>query len=145
MKIMTTVFAACAAAATAYGAGTCCNATYPETIDEGFVPLFNGKDLSGWCGATEMYGVETITETMRGTKQVKTSTVLACFPERHVKGSAGNLCTEKEYRNFILRFEFKMPENGNNGLGIRMVDVNKDAAYFGMCELQLLDDGGRTS
>ena len=142
MKMTTMLLAACAAAVTAYGAGTCCNAPYPETIDEGFVPLFNGRDLSGWCGATEMYGVETITETMRGTKQEKTSTVLACFPERHVKGSSGNLCTEKEYRNFILRFEFKMPENGNNGLGIRMVDVNKDAAYFGMCELQLLDDGG---
>ena len=54
----------------------------------------------------------------------------------------GNPITEKEYGNFILRLEFLMPENGNNGLGIRMVDVNKDAAYFGMCELQLLDDGG---
>ena len=68
--------------------------------------------------------------------------VLACQPERKEKGDRGNLLTEREYENFILRFEFMMPENGNNGLGIRMADVNKDAAYFGMCELQLLDDGG---
>ena len=145
-RMMTTVLAACAAAVTTYGAGNCCAqagaCAYPETIDEGFVPLFNGKDLSGWCGATHMYGVETVKETLRGTKQERSFPVLACFPERFVKGKGGNLCTEKEYRNFILRFEFKMPENGNNGLGIRMVDVDKDAAYFGMCELQLLDDGG---
>ena len=145
-RMMTTVLAACAAAVTTYGAGNCCAqagaCAYPEKIDEGFVPLFNGKDLSGWCGATHMYGVETVKETLRGTKQERSFPVLACFPERFVKGKGGNLCTEKEYRNFILRFEFKMPENGNNGLGIRMTDVDKDAAYFGMCELQLLDDGG---
>ncbi|MBR4259082.1 MAG: DUF1080 domain-containing protein [Kiritimatiellae bacterium] len=54
----------------------------------------------------------------------------------------GNPITEKEYGNFILRLEFMMPENGNNGLGIRTPDSRVDAAYHGMCELQLLDDGG---
>ena len=62
-----------------------------EDIDEGFVSLFNGKDLAGWVGATEMYGVETIKETMRGTKREKESKVLACVPERHVKGAPANL------------------------------------------------------
>ncbi len=98
---------------------------------DGFVPLFNGKDLTGWIGATGMYGVDP-----------NEPGVLQCFPERHVKGQPGNLCTEKQYRNFVLRFEFCMPTNGNNGLGIRMADITKDAAYNGMCELQLLDDGG---
>ena len=54
----------------------------------------------------------------------------------------GNPITAKEYGNFILRLEFMMPENGNNGLGIRTPDSHVDAAYHGMCELQLLDDGG---
>ena len=54
----------------------------------------------------------------------------------------GNPITDKEYGNFILRLEFLMPENGNNGLGIRTPDSHVDAAYEGMCELQLLDDGG---
>ena len=54
----------------------------------------------------------------------------------------GNPITEKEYGNFILRLEFLMPVNGNNGLGIRTPDSKVDAAYHGMCELQLLDDGG---
>ena len=121
----------------------CCgDKPYAEDIDEGFVSLFNGKDLTGWIGATEMYGAETIKETMRGTKREKEFQVLSCFPERRVKGAPTNLCTEKEYENFILRFEFCMPENGNNGLGLRMTDITKDASRNGMCELQLLDDGG---
>lgn len=112
-------------------AGCCClvggDESYSETIDEGFVTIFNGKDLTGWYGSTS-YGVDP-----------KEPGVLQCFPG---KGSGGNLLTEKEYENFILRFEFMMPENGNNGLGIRTPSPDVDAAYDGMCELQLLDDGG---
>ena len=77
-------------------------AAYPETIDEGFVPLFNGKDLTGWVGATNMYGVEEY-ETRSGKVMV-----MACFPERRGMDKCGNLCTEKEFENFILRFEFMM-------------------------------------
>ena len=117
-----------------------CAGAYPETVDEGFVSLFNGKDLTGWFGS-KMYGVETV-ETKLNNGTVKKENVLACFPDRKVEGDRGNLLTEKEYRNFILRFEFLMPENGNNGLGIRTPGPDVDAAYEGMCELQLLDDGG---
>ena len=124
-------------------AGCCCfcGGDYPETVDEGFVSLFNGKDLSGWTGATGMYGVEQIKMKLNNGTET-TVPVLACFSEREDKGQPGNLITEKEYRNFILRFEFMMPENGDSGLGIRVPDASVDAAYGGMCEVQLLDDGG---
>ena len=115
----------------AFKCGDNCN-SYPATIDEGFVSLFNGFDLEGWEGATAMYGVDP-----------KEPGVLQCFPERKLPaGQRGDLLTAKEYGNFILRFEFMMPENGNNGLGVRITDPDKDAAYYAMCELQLLDDGG---
>ena len=94
-------------------------AEYGEKNSEGFVNLFNGKDLTGWTGSVNGYAAE--------------NGLLVC------KGG-GNLYTEKEYDNFILRFEFKLPENANNGLGIRCVQ-GKDAAYHGM-ELQILDDSG---
>ena len=131
------------AAGAALAGGCCCFCAdpYPETIDEGFVSLFNERDLSGWTGATGMYGVENLKVKLRNGTE-KTVPVLACLSERKVKGQPGNLITEKEYRNFILRFEFMMPVNGNNGLGIRTPNASVDAAYDGMCELQLLDDGG---
>ncbi len=109
----------------------CCylggDGSYQETIDEGFVTLFNGKDLTGWYGSTA-YGVDP-----------KEPGVLQFFPG---KGERKNLLTEKEYANFILRFEFMMPENGDSGLGIRTPSPDVNAAFEGMCELQLLDDGG---
>ena len=127
----------CFLSAAALAACVSLGAAMPDA--EGFVSLFNGKDLTGWVGATSSYGVETIKVKMAGTGEMKEMNVLACQPG---KGSGGNLCTEKEFENFILRFEFCMPENGNNGLGLRMTDIHKDAAYHAMCELQLLDDGG---
>ena len=60
------------------------------------------------------------------------------------EGNGGHLVTDKEYRNFILRFDFMMPSNGNNGVGILMKDAVREAAYFGMCEVQLVDDNKPT-
>lgn len=51
----------------------------------------------------------------------------------------GNLETAKAYSDFIFRFEFKLPKNGNNGVGIRTTAANLDAAYNGM-ELQIIDE-----
>ena len=52
----------------------------------------------------------------------------------------GNLYTEKEYGDFVLRFEFKLTANANNGIGIR-APLEGDSAYAGM-EIQVLDDSG---
>jgi hypothetical protein len=90
----------------------------PEETKEGFVSLFDGKTLHGWQGDVQGYAVE------NGT--------IVCKP-------GGNLYTAKEYANFVLRFEFKLPAGGNNGVGIR-TPMQADAAYAGM-EIQILDDG----
>ena len=85
---------------------------------EGFVTIFNGKDLTGWMGATKTYGVDP-----------KEPGVLQCFPNRGGEGGGGNLCTEKTYRNFVLRFEFCLPTNGNNGLGFGGGNQNTGAGF----------------
>ena len=95
---------------------------YPAEIDEGFVSIFNGTNTAGWV-ANPAY-------------VVKEPGVLEMDPAI----GGGNLYTEKDYEDFILRFEFCLPKNANNGLGIRCTR-GKDAAYHGM-ELQILDDGG---
>jgi len=84
---------------------------------EGFVQLFDGKTLDGWVGAVKGYTVE--------------DGAMVCKP-------GGNIYTEKEYSDFVFRFEFKIPPGGNNGVGIR-TPTKGDAAYAGM-EIQILDD-----
>ncbi len=92
-------------------------------VEAGFTPLFDGKSLAGWTlvgGKGEGYGVK--------------DGVLFC-----AKGGGGKLLTDKEYSDFVLRFEFRMPAEGsNNGLGIR-TPREGDAAYQGM-ELQIIDE-----
>ena len=92
----------------------------PEEKSEGFVSLFNGKNLDNWVGNKTSYVVE--------------DNMIIIKPD---KGSGGNLYTEKEYADFIFRFEFQHP-GANNGLGIR-APLSGDAAYSGM-ELQILDN-----
>ena len=50
----------------------------------------------------------------------------------------GNLYLPGEHENFALRFEFKLPPGGNNGVGLRC-ERGEDAAYHGM-ESQILDN-----
>lgn len=88
---------------------------------EGFTSLFNGIDLSGWVGNKTDY-------------QVKNGEI-SVNPKN---GGHGNLFTEKEYADFIYRFDFKLTPGANNGLGIR-APLKGDAAYVGM-ELQILDN-----
>ncbi len=54
-------------------------------------------------------------------------------------GKGGTLFTEKEYGDFAVQFEFKVPPGGNNGLAIRYPGRG-NPAYDGMCELQVLDN-----
>jgi hypothetical protein len=94
-----------------------------DQVPDGFRPLFNGKDLTGWksTGKMEVWGAE------KG--------VIYC-----AGGGGGWLMTEKEYGNFELRLEYKMPAKGNSGVGIRS-PLQGDPAYVGM-EIQLIDDEG---
>jgi hypothetical protein len=95
----------------------------PQVGDEaeGFTPLFDGRDLAGWTGNVDGYAVE--------------NGAIVVHPER----SGGNLYTEKEYSDFVLRFDFKLTPAANNGIGVR-APLQGDAAYVAM-EIQVLEDG----
>lgn len=98
------------------------NAKAQSTTNESeFTSLFNGTNLEGWVGNKESY------------KAVGGMIVI------DPKGQGGgNLYTEKEYGDFILRFEFQLTPGANNGLGIH-APLEGDAAYVGK-ELQILDN-----
>jgi hypothetical protein len=86
-----------------------------------FVSLFNGENLDGWVGNKTSYRAQ--------------NGMIIIDP----KGTGGgNLFTENEYGNFILRFEFQLTAGANNGLGIH-APLTGDAAYEGM-EIQILDN-----
>ncbi len=88
--------------------------------EEGYVSIFNGKDLSGWIE--------------RGSKGgwVVEDGLLVCTPKGRF------LFTEKEYADFSFKFEFKLTPGGNNGVCIR-APLQGNPAYDGM-EIQILDD-----
>lgn len=97
----------------------CGRSSAPEP---GFVLLFDGKSLQGW----QPVG-------MVGEGYLVEDGVLICPAE-----GGGNLFTEREYADFVLRFEFRLQEGSNNGVGIRSPLVG-DAAYQGL-EIQVLDN-----
>lgn len=88
--------------------------------EPGFKPVFNGQNLDGWEGPVNNY-------------QVKDGAIV-CKP-----GSGGTIYYHQPWSDFIVRFEFKLPPGGNNGLAIRYPGKG-DTAYVGMCELQVLDN-----
>ena len=91
--------------------------------DPGFTTLFDGNTLRGW----KLVGGH-------GPGYVVQNGTIVCPKE-----DGGNLFTEKEYANFVFRFEFLLTPGANNGIGIR-APYEGDAAYQGM-EIQILDDG----
>jgi hypothetical protein len=94
-----------------------------QKAEEGFVPLFNGKDLTGWhVMGTPAWKVE--------------DGVLVCTGE-----GSGWLRSDKQYENFVLRLEFRISKGGNSGIFIRSA-LEGNPAFTGM-EVQILDDHGR--
>src|SRR5262245_14217653 len=79
------------------------SAYVPAAAADGFTPLFNGKDLSGWARvncAPETFFV-------RNGMIVTTGVPM------------GILRSEKQYENFIIELEWKhLKEKGNSGLFI---------------------------
>ena len=90
--------------------------------EDGFVSLFDGSTLRGW----------TLVDKGKGKGYVVKDGAIVCPLD-----GGGNLLTEKEYANFVLRFDFRMEPGGNNGIGIR-APLAGDIAYSGM-EIQVLD------
>lgn len=92
-----------------------------EEETDGFKLLFNGKDLNNWVGDKIDYVAE--------------NGMIVVSPK---EGGHGNIYTEKEYADFVLRFEFQLTPGANNGLGIH-APREGDVAYLGK-EIQILDN-----
>lgn len=92
---------------------------------EGFVPLFNGKDLSGWW----TYG-----------DNPKGFHVSDCGEIEWVEEGASALISAKRYGDFVLRIEYKLLPGYNSGIYLRAPRAARQS-WIGM-EFQLHGDAG---
>lgn len=92
---------------------------------EGFVSIFNGKDLSGWKGLVEnpiargkmnaqalAKAQQKADETMRTGWSVKDGLLV-------FNGHGDNLCTEKKYGDFEMLVDWKITSQGDAGIYLR--------------------------
>ena len=110
------------------------NTISPEEAKDGLKLLWDGKTTEGWRGAK-----------------------LASFPEKGWKiedgvlkvlksggaesANGGDIVTTKQYKNFILKVDFKITEGANSGVKYFVnPGMNKGAGSAIGCEFQILDD-----
>lgn len=89
---------------------------------DGFVPLFNGMDLTGWKKYDSKGDPWSVVEGM-----------IDCSGK-----GGGWLGTDRDYDNFIFRFEYRLQAGGNSGIYLRAPEKGW-ISRVGM-EIQLLDD-----
>lgn len=88
----------------------------------GFAPLFNGKDLAGWVDVGTGEG-----------KWKAENGLMVVDKAEH----GGWIRTEKEYKDFVLQLDYKLPPGGNSGVFLH-APAEGNGAYVGM-EIQILD------
>ena len=107
----------------------CLGARQAQGEEEGFRPLFNGKDLAGWVNVN----------THESTWKVRDG-MIVCSGK-----PIGELRTDRQYENFILELEWRhMKPGGNAGLFVWADDLPaRGVPFIRGIEVQILD--GRNS
>jgi hypothetical protein len=110
-----------------------------KEIKEGWVLLFNGKDLKGWrqYNGTAMpknWVVES------GTMKVFTGE-----GKTPGEGADGDIVySEKKFRNFVLSIDWKASKMANSGIFYDVREVPGQPIYYAAPEIQILDNADAT-
>lgn len=88
-----------------------------------FTRLYNGKDLAGWV----------LKDSKSDDAWQADGELLSCTGK-----GGGWLRTTKTYSDFVLKLDWRIPADGNSGVGLRM-PLEGNPAHDGM-EIQVLDD-----
>jgi hypothetical protein len=142
LQILTRSFAVCVLASVLAGA------TRPSMAAEGsFVPLFNGKDLTGWRGGSTfdhrkllaMPEEERVKQIAKWTATLTATNARTGKPHWHVEngelvndGFGDYATTEKDYGDFELHVDYKTVPKADSGIYLRGVpqvqiwDVNEE-------------------
>ena len=100
-----------------------------DTDKEGFISLFNGKDLTGWITGPDNAWV------------VQDGVLAVKRPTDGKEHNSDYLWTDRQYGDFILDLEFKIPERANSGIFLRTSNL-KDPVQTGI-EVQVANSYGR--
>ncbi|MCL2305542.1 MAG: DUF1080 domain-containing protein [Planctomycetaceae bacterium] len=86
---------------------------------DGFIPLFNGKDLTGWEGNTNIWRAENgciVGQTeAEGPKKIEKNTFL--------------ILKDREFENFVIKFEYRLTKGGNSGVQYRSWIMEEEIPY----------------
>ena len=97
----------------------------PNTAPKGFVALFNGEDLTGWKGlvadpparakmSPEQLAADQVKADERMREHWKAENGELVFD-----GKGDNLCTKKDYGDFEMLVDWKIPPRGDSGIYLR--------------------------
>jgi len=102
---------------------------------DGWKLLFNGTSTVGW----HTYNKKTFGPAWR----IVDGTLFCDSTVKIPKGEEGDICTEKEYENFDLKYSWKIAKNGNSGVIFLVQESEKlNAPYLSGPEMQVLDNDG---
>lgn len=91
--------------------------------EEGYISLFNGKDLEGWV----VQGLE------KAKPDVEDGVLVVGGWDYWA------VITEKEFHNFTLKLDYMVEERGNSGV---LIHAPKEEVYKHAFEIQIADDAG---
>lgn len=107
----------------------------PVGAANGWEPLFNGEDLTGWRVPGAPDRPMTVAEGLAAGLRVQDGQLQALM-----KGSAPFVRTARtDWQDFELRMDFKIARLANSGLYIRSIDDGSNPSFNGS-EIQILDD-----
>jgi hypothetical protein len=101
-------------------------AAMADEAQDGWIPLFDGTDLSAWRGYQR--------DDMPAGWQIRDGTLVL-----DPSGDGGDIVTRAEFADFELELEWRVEPGGNSGIFFR-ADEEADAIWYHAPEMQILDD-----
>ena len=90
-----------------------------SATEQGFVSIFNGKDLTGWKGLVQdpikrskMKPAQLAKEQIKADEQMRKDWIVEDGSLAYVGTGFDNLCTEKQYGDFEMLVDWKLDPNG---------------------------------
>jgi hypothetical protein len=108
------------------------NSLTPQEVSEGWKLLFDGTSMDHW----RVYNGDSMPEGWTIQDDAMTFR-----PEESNRAESGkNIITKKKYKNFHLKLEWKIKEEGNSGIFYGVLEQPDEAIYWSAPEVQIVDN-----